>query len=105
MAIFQCENCGCCENTALSAQGFNGVFASYFDWSYAPEREGMKLCSACGPTEYKDGMKSEYGKWHNVFPRVFLPKGQFITNGHGNLEHKETGSTDISQFKLEREDQ
>ena len=26
MSLFQCEHCGCCENTALSSQGFvNGM--------------------------------------------------------------------------------
>lgn len=29
MSLFQCENCGCVENTALSSQGFNGFFENY----------------------------------------------------------------------------
>lgn len=37
MSLFQCEVCGCCENTALSCQGFHWM-ADLFDWSYAPER-------------------------------------------------------------------
>lgn len=100
MSLFQCENCGCCENTALSSQGFNGIFADFFDWAYAPERKGMKLCSACGPVKYKEGELSEYGKWHGKFDRVFLPKGEFFTNKVGSLEHKETGSEDIHQFAV-----
>ena len=100
MSLFQCENCGCCENTALSSQGFNGIFADFFDWSYAPERKGMKLCSACGPVKYKDGEPSEYGKWHGKFDRVFLPRGEFFTNGVGNLEHRETGSEDLQTFAI-----
>lgn len=91
MSLFQCENCGCCENTALSCQGFIGWPENIFDWSYAPELKGMKLCSACGPTHYSDGEESEYGKWHEVFTREYLPMGMFITNRAGNLEHKDNG--------------
>lgn len=102
MSLFQCDNCGCCENTALSNQGFHGVLASFFDWSYAPEREGMMLCSACGPTHLFDGDPTQYGgKWHNQFPRVFLPKGEFKTNSVGNLEHIATGSEDYQSFAIE----
>lgn len=100
MSLFQCENCGCCENTALSSQGFRHLFSDYFDWEYAPERKGRVLCSACGPVKYRDGTPTEYGKWHNKFPRVFLPKGEFITNRVGNLEHRETGSEDYRSFAL-----
>lgn len=100
MSLFQCENCGCCENTALSSQGFNGFFEKLYDWSYSPERKGMRLCSACGPTNYRDGEQTEYGKWHKVFPRVFLPKGQFHTNRIGNLEHTESGSEDFRAFEI-----
>ncbi|EKT6267691.1 hypothetical protein QEU19_002088 [Escherichia coli] len=101
MSLFQCERCGCCENTACASQGFTGIFAEFFDWSYAPERKGMKLCSACGPVKYKDGTPTEYGAWHNRFSRTFLPKGEFFTNGEGNLEHKQSGSTNFSMFALE----
>lgn len=44
------------------------------------------LCSACDP---------DIGKWHDHFPRLFLPKGMFIMNNQGNLEHKDTGDTDV----------
>ncbi|MDV1094966.1 hypothetical protein RZQ20_22130 [Raoultella ornithinolytica] len=103
MSLFQCDNCGCCENTALSSQGFKGVFAQMFDWRYAPERKGKKLCSACGPTHYRDGRKTEYGQWHDVFPRVFLPKGMFYTNDLGNLAHRLTGSEDYQCWALKAE--
>jgi len=100
MSLFQCENCGCCENTALAFQGFK-IIADGFDWSYAPEREGMILCSACGPSLFEDGSPSgKDGSWHNVFPRVFLPKGMFKTNNVGNLEHIETGSEDYRQYAI-----
>ena len=100
MSLFQCDNCGCQENTALSAQGCNGFFEKLFDWSYAPERKGMRLCSACAPVKYRDGNATRFGEWHGVFPRVYLPKGEFITNERGNLEHKETGSENIHQFAV-----
>lgn len=103
MSLFQCENCGCVENTALSSQGFNGFFETLFDWSYAPERKGMKLCSACGPVKYGDGTPCEKGgKWHNVFPRQYLPLGMFETNSEGNLAHKETGSDDYRPYIIQR---
>lgn len=101
MSLFQCENCGCCENTALSSQGCKGWFEKAFDWSYAPERKGLLLCSACAPTQYRDGSPTRFGEWHNVFPRVYLPKGMFLTNSVGNLEHKETGSDQYTQYALE----
>lgn len=100
MSLFQCEHCGCCENTALSSQGFNGFFEKLYDWNYAPERKGMRLCSACGPTQYRDGTRTEYGEWHNVFHRVFLPKGEFHTNRFGNLEHTESGSENFRAFEI-----
>lgn len=100
MSLFQCDNCGCVENTALSAQGFKWL-ADSFDWSEIPERKGMMLCSACGPTVYRDGEKAkEFGKWHRRFARVYLPKGMFKTNNVGNLEHIETGSEDYHQYAL-----
>lgn len=100
MSLFQCEVCGCCENTALSCQGFKFI-TECFDWSYAPEREGLKLCSACGPTHYKSEGPCEYGKWHGEFERVYLPLGQFHTNRAGNLEHTESGSADFRAFAIE----
>lgn len=100
MSLFQCDNCGCCENTALSFHGFRPM-KEEFDWSYAPEREGMLLCSACGPIRYKDAEPTEKGgKWHGEFPRVFLPKGEFGTNRRGNLEHIKTGREDYEAFAI-----
>lgn len=98
MSLFQCQVCGCAENTACASQGFIGYFEKLFDWSYAPERKGLRLCSVCGPIKYSKGEDTEYGKWHNRFPRHFLPKDEFFTNGQGNLEHLATGSTDITDM-------
>lgn len=104
MSLFQCQHCGCCENTALSSQGFLPL-GEYFDWSYAPDREGLLLCSVCGPVAYRDGTPTEYGgQWHGRFPRVFLPLGQFRTASNGNLEHIETGDQDYSKYAVEAPD-
>lgn len=97
MSLFQCENCGCLENTALSAQGFK-IMKHLFDWSYAPEREGLRVCSACGPSRYRDGNPTKFGEWHKVFGREFYPMGEFITDDVGNLKHKATGLSS-AQFK------
>lgn len=97
MSLFQCEVCGCVENTACSAQGF-AMMADCFDWSGMQERKAKLLCSACGPGKYADGTPSGFGVWHGRFPRRFLPKGMFRRASNGNLEHIETHSQDISQF-------
>ena len=99
MSLFQCENCGCCENTALSCQGFKYVQES-FDWSQIPDRQGKMLCSACGPSHYYNGTPSEYGKWHNKFPRTYLPLGMFRKARNGNLEHIETGDQDYHKYAI-----
>lgn len=85
MSLYQCEECGCRENTALG--------------SYWMQEE--KLCSACAPSEFSDGSKNKRGGgWHGRFPRLFLPKGEFKTNKDGNLEHIATGETDLSKFEI-----
>ena len=100
MSLYQCQRCGCCENTALACQGMNGYPESFFDWTGFEDRKGLKLCSACGPTKYADGEPSEFGKWHGRFDRVFLPLGMFKTNREGNLEHIETGSTKFRDYAI-----
>jgi len=72
VSLYQCEKCGAKENTALG---------SY--WG-----KDKKICSEC----YS-------GKWHNKFPKeILLPIGMFVTNDEGNLKHKETGETDLSNY-------
>lgn len=71
MSLYQCEKCGAKENTALG--------------SYWGKDE--KLCSECAT-----------GTWHGQFPKMMLPIGMFVTNGQGNLEHKETGDTDLKKY-------
>lgn len=74
MSLYQCEQCGAMENTALG---------SY--WG-----EERKLCSECGPDR----------KWHGQFSKVLLPMGQFVTDRKGNLAHKDTGDTDVRKYEI-----
>lgn len=98
MSLFQCQNCGCMENTALAFQGFKS-FPEWFRWDGIEDRKGLRLCSACGPSRYDDGKPTEYGKWHEAFKRRYLPKGMFKTNSIGNLEHVTTGETGAALSK------
>ena len=102
MSLFQCENCGCIENTALSMQGFKHLTGA-FSWEGIEKRKGLKLCSACGPSKHKGGVESGFGKWHDFFNRVYLPKGEFKTNRFGNIEHIKTGDTDLKKYILDSE--
>jgi len=99
MSLFQCEKCGCCENTALACQGFKDI-TDCFDWTGMEEDEGKLLCSACGPTKYNDGTKTKYGEWHGKFDRTYLPLGEFKTNGEGNLMRIESGDTDFRKYEI-----
>ena len=98
MSLFQCGHCGCCENTALSSQGFS--WAELFDWSGIEDRRGKRLCSACGPSKFRDGVKADGGQWHEQFDRVFLPMGMFRTALNGNLEHVENGDQDFRKYAI-----
>lgn len=100
MSLFQCQHCGCCENTALSWQGFAVFIATSCDWTGIEDREGKKLCSACGPSRFMNGESTDGGKWHNKFPRVFLPLGMFRTAQNGNLEHVETGEQAYRKYAV-----
>lgn len=100
MSLFQCGNCGCCENTALSGQGCDGYAEGFYDWTGLEDRKGKKLCSACAPTRFEDGTKTEFGIWHGQFPRTFLPAGKFRTARNGNLEHIETGDQDFRKYAI-----
>lgn len=100
MSLFQCEECGCVENTALAMQGCNGAAVDFFDWTGFESRRGKILCSACAPTRYSDGRPSKLGVWHGKFARSYLPMGMFRTAKNGNLEHKETGEQDIGPYVI-----
>lgn len=99
MSLYQCEHCGCCENTALGAY-YSAAMPEIFDWSGMEERKGKRLCSADGPVKYVDGNPTGYGKWHGEFERVYLPMGAFYTNKRGNLKHSETGREDFRSFAV-----
>lgn len=101
MSLYQCEHCGCCENTALGHY-WPGLskHADWFDWTGLEDRRGKKLCSACAPTKFEDGTPTEHGEWHGQFARVFLPMGMFKTNARGNLEHIESGSEDFRAYAI-----
>jgi hypothetical protein len=103
VSLFQCQNCGCCENTALSGQGCNGRVEKYFDWLGIEDRKGLRLCSTCAPTKYKDGKPTVFGVWHGEFTRTFLPMGMFKTASNGNLEHIENGDQAFIKYAIERE--
>lgn len=86
MSLFQCYECGCCENTATS----NFWSRLKGNWRGVASQPWM-LCSACDP---------DIGKWHGQFDRVFLPKGQFVTAPNGNLAHAETRSEDVRAYEI-----
>jgi len=102
MSLFQCENCGCVENTALACQGIKGIPEKWFIWSGIEDRKGKLLCSVCAPIKFKDGSASGFGEWHDKFPRKFLPMGMFKTNSAGNLEHIESHDEDYNKFIIEQ---
>lgn len=97
MSLFQCQHCGCKENTALASQGCDGFAETFFDWTGFEDRRGKKLCSACGPTKYSDGTPSHLGKWHGVFERVFLPMGVYRTDRRGNLERIDASPSTVNE--------
>ena len=103
MSLYQCEVCGCLENTAPGMQP--NTPTKWFDWTGIEERKGKHLCSVCGPTKYRDGTPTKYGVWHGMFDRVFLPLGMFKTNTRGNLEHIETGSEDYRKYVIPTENE
>jgi hypothetical protein len=77
MSLFQCDNCGCVENTALT---FGYIGWTRKDGWQAEEREqrglaiGGKYCSVCWG-----------GEWHGRFERQFFVKGKLHTDHNGNI--------------------
>lgn len=103
MSLFQCESCGCAENTALSFQG-SRPYQEGFDWTGKEELKGKMLCSACGPTHFQDGSAvGRLGRWHGQFSRVYLELGKWHTNREGNLENA-NGDTNYWDFAIPLED-
>lgn len=91
VSIFQCEKCGCGENTALGRYHTRNMDI------WAEENRGLALCSACSPTQYASGekvggmKKDRVGSWHGKWSQTFYPKGEMSTNKVGNLIHTASG--------------
>lgn len=82
MSLYQCEKCGCIENTALGWYHCRKMGIAI----QPKEEQGLALCSACGPTNYTDGKTIEKtGKWHGKFRRRFFPLNTLYTDGEGNV--------------------
>jgi len=109
MSLFQCDKCGCCENTSLTNTG-------HYELSILFRKEAVMLsdcrtrlglpadaelgryCSACTPLwftpegDFGFGINPnpEPGKglWHGKFPQKFYPLGSMVTDRDGNLKPK-----------------
>ena len=107
MPLFQCDNCGTIDNTALSECGYEQM--NYFledpvlinkykkEFGLKEDEHFGNYCSGCCPLGEQ--------KWHGEFDRIYLPKGEFETAPKGNLRHKQTLDEAIEKFaiKIERE--
>lgn len=97
MSLFQCEECGCVDNSATS------MFNVRNNKRLTPEEFlGRELCCVCGPQTFASGepISKINGEWHNLFERTFLPKGEWVEDGTGDLTHKDTGETDYLQHEI-----
>ena len=104
MSLFQCEHCGCVENTACALQGVKPLDDGDFDFAGIEDRKNKLLCSACAPDRFMDGSVTTLGRWHGEFKRTYLPMGMFKTNRVGNLEHIETGDEDYRKYAINSDD-
>lgn len=86
MSLYQCDKCGCIENTATANFWFRNDKGSAC--------KGAKLCSACDP---------DINKWHGQFKRMYLPRGQFVKDAQGNLEHKDTKESPYEKYVSDKE--
>jgi hypothetical protein len=86
MSLFQCEQCGAVENSAL------GHYHSVGSGRYKDKvKDAMKLCSECMPVEFNDGsINKKGGKWHGRFPKRIYPLGSLYTDKEGNVRDKNT---------------
>jgi len=129
MSIFQCDKCGCKENTALTGGAYGmvscvkdrpDVVARYLAILGHPPWYPLGFyCSACNPQwftpeghvgvgprpqDFQTPRPKDAGTWHGKFDRVFLPKGMFATNNDGNLAHIDTLDTDTRKHSLPEEE-
>lgn len=117
MSLFQCDVCGCVENTACSDGGNimkylitkerePEVYESYRQVLGLKENEEFgNYCCVCNPVwfnnkQYGIGKNPNKKEWHNRFERIFLPKGEWETNPFGNLQHKITGEEDYYKYAI-----
>lgn len=86
MSLYQCEKCGCVENTA-----FGWYHCRNMKDLTPPEDLGKALCSECGPTHYANGEANrKCGKWHGKFEKTIYPLGSLETDAGGNIVDKIT---------------
>jgi hypothetical protein len=84
VSLFQCDKCGCVENTAL------GHYHTR-NWAelWPDEVLGKALCSECMPTKFRSGETCEKGgKWHGRFEKRCYPLGSLYTDDVGNVRRK-----------------
>jgi hypothetical protein len=139
MSLFQCDKCGCVENTASSDGGWHAPYLlgrSNMDEGNKEAIEsyrkvmGLKegeefghYCCVCSPSWFTE--KGSYGvgekpelnpnlvrrpserknlrEWHNRFPRMFLPMGEYTTAPNGNLMNKKTKSEKFEKDVINKE--
>lgn len=123
MSIFQCNKCGCAENTALTRcyhctlnrEEEHPAITSYREIvGLKPGERFGHYCSACCPVWFTE--KGDYGVgpnpkpsadkweggglWHGRWERMFLPLGEFETNQVGNLQRKGTTDDQVSKWAI-----
>lgn len=118
MSLFQCDKCGCVENTAccngghfirytINKEKYPEVYKSYKEVLGLSEGEEFgKYCCVCNPIwfdnhKYGIGKNPNKNVWHNIFGRIFLAKGEWETNKVGDLQHKKTGEQDYYKYAIE----
>ena len=105
MSLFQCDNCGTMDNTALSECGhgqmkhlsdnFNLIEEYRIKFGLKPNEPFGLYCSECCPLGEQ--------KWHGKFDRIYLPKGEFEIAPNGNLRRKNTLDEDVRKYAIKIE--
>lgn len=130
MSLFQCDKCGCLENTSLTGAYWSKPLLEELPEAITSYRATLGLkdgeawgsyCSVCNPIWYTpegnygvgprpddyhrnpNKYKDDGGVWHDKFERCFFRKGLFHTDENGNLSHVET-LEDCHGHELESED-
>lgn len=94
MPLYVCEKCGCVDNTALGRY-WGLTLTGFKDSSF----NNMALCSECAPTEWSDGGKTNWGKWHGKFPKRHIK--DYVANS-GKI--KDLMNPEIAKKFLESEE-